>query len=279
MSFKNVVEKYAGKLTEADNNLIQELMRNPQEASFLTASDLATRTGVHESTAIRLAQKLGFEGYPELRKALQQDLLDTVDSSERIQRRLEEANDLTVLVADEISAYHELLQSVSQSQIDQAAKILIDAEHVYLFARGHATALLEYVDRRLRRAGMYTIDLRHRGRDMAEHIINLNPKDALLAFAFRKKQRELETLLSQIKPEGVPSIVISDSLGPVIRPKPTLLISARRGAEGKFQSHSIPMTICSALILAIAKLDAGRTYESLEKLDELINIHGDPDSA
>ena len=279
MSFRMVVEQYYGELTEADNALIQEILGNPQDVAFLTASELAARLGVHESTAIRLAQKLGFSGYREMRKSLQQDLLDTVDSSERIQRSLELSGDLNSLVSDEIAAFYELMQSVSQDQIDKAAEILINAENVYLFAHGHATALVEYIDRRLRRAGIRTIDLRYRGRDLAEHIITLNPKDALLAFAFRKQQPGLEAILSQIESEGIPSVIVSDSLGPLIRPKPTVLMSARRGADGKFQSHSVPMTICSALVLAIARLDNGRTYESLQKLDGLIRWHDKPDSA
>lgn len=279
MSFRMVVEQYYGELTDADNALIQEILGNPQDVVFLTASELAARLGIHESTVIRLAQKLGFSGFREMRKSLQQDLLDTVDSSERIQRSLEMSGDFKSLVNDEIAAFYELMQSVSQDQIDKAAEILIKAENVYLFAHGHATALVEYIDRRLRRAGIRTVDLRYRGRDLAEHILRLNPKDALLAFAFRKQQPGLEAILAQTESEGLPSIIVSDSLGPLIRPKPTVLISARRGADGKFQSHSVPMTICSALILAIARLDNGRTYDSLQKLDGLIRWHDKPDSA
>jgi len=279
VSFKQVVEQFYGELTSADKDLIQEIFENPQDVAFLTAAELAARAGVHESTAIRLAKKLGYQGYRDLRKNLQADLLDTVESSERIQRSLARAGNLESLVTDEIAALHEVLQTVSQDQIDAAAKILINAENVYIFARGHATSLVEYTDRRLRRAGFDTVDLRSRRRDMAEHLVNMNPKDALLAFAFRKQQPGLEALLSQTQAEGIPSIMISDSLGPVFRPKPTVLIWARRGTEGEFQSHSVPMTIISAIILSIARLDNNRTFKSLEKLEALIRRYGKPDSA
>jgi DNA-binding MurR/RpiR family transcriptional regulator len=270
MSLKQVVESHYGDLTPSDESLIQELLANPQEAAFFTAAELAARVGVHESTAVRLAQKLGYQGYRDLRTDLREELMDTVDSSERIRRSLGELGVLASLVSDEIAALQELLQTVSQAQLNQAAKILIDAEHVFLYARGHATSLVEYMDRRLRRSGFRTVDLRGRGRELAEQVITLTNEDALLTFAMRKQQPGLEALLEQAAHLRVPSILISDSLGPLIRPRPTVLLWARRGVEGKFQSHAISLTICSALILTIARHDEGRTFESLDRLASLV---------
>jgi DNA-binding MurR/RpiR family transcriptional regulator len=271
MQFRAVVEQHYGDFTAADESLIQEVLANPREAAFLTAAELAARVGVHESTAVRLAQKLGFRGYRELRQRLQDDLMDKVDSAERIRRRLGDTEVLASLVSDEIAALQELLHTVSQQQLDQAAKILIAADRVFLFARGHATALVEYSDRRLRRSGFRTVDLRGRGRELAEQVLTISDKDALLAFGMRKEQPGLEALLEQTVNLNVPSVVISDSLGPLIRPKPTVLLWARRGVEGQFQSHAVSLTICSALILTIALHDDGRTFKSLNELVSLVH--------
>jgi DNA-binding MurR/RpiR family transcriptional regulator len=271
MQFKAVVEQHYGDFTDSDKELIREVLGNPQEAAFLTAAELGARAGVHESTAVRLAQKLGFQGYREMRRRLREDLMDTVDSAERIRRRLGGAEVLAPLVADEIAALQELLNTVSQEQLNRAADLLIAAERVFLFARGHATALVEYTDRRLRRSGFRTVDLRGRGRELAEQILTLGAKDAVLAFGMRNRQPGLEALLEQCVEQGVPSVVISDSLGPLIRPKPTVLLWARRGVEGQFQSHSVSLTICTALILTIAVRDGGRTYASLDKLGPLLH--------
>ncbi|TET86158.1 MAG: MurR/RpiR family transcriptional regulator [Anaerolineales bacterium] len=270
MSLKHIVENYPGDLTPSDESLIQELLANPQEAAYLTAAELAARVGVHESTAVRLAQKIGYRGYRELRSDLREELMDTVDSAERIRRSLGESEVLASLVSDEIAALQEMLQTVSQEQLDQASKIIINAERVFLYARGHATSLVEYTDRRLRRSGFRTVDLRGRGRELAEQVITLTERDALLGFAMRKKQPALEALLKQAAQLNVPSILISDPLGPIIRPRPTVLLWARRGVEGQFQSHAVSLTICSALTLTIARHDEGRTFESLDRLASLV---------
>lgn len=277
MGLKQVIEHHSGELTPSDERLIQELLANPQEAAFLTATELAARVDVHESTAVRLAQKLGYRGYRDLKASLRRELVDTVDSADRIRHSLEESGVLAALVSDEIAALEELMQTISQEQLDQAAKLLIKAEHVFLYARGHATSLVEYMDRRLRRSGFRTIDLRGRGRELAEQVINLRAEDVLLAFAMRKQQSGLEALLEQTVQLGVPSILVSDSLGLLIRPRPTLLLWARRGIRGHFQSHAIPMTICSALVLTIAKHDDGRTFDSLNRLIPLVRRYEQTD--
>jgi DNA-binding MurR/RpiR family transcriptional regulator len=270
MSLKQVVESHYGDLTSSDESLIQELLANPQEAAFLTAAELAARVGVHESTAVRLAQKLGYQGYRELKANLREELMDTVDSAERIRRSLGRSPELASLVTDEIAALQELVTTVRQEQLDKAAKAIIHAHRVFLFARGHSTSLVEYMDRRLSRAGYETVDLRVRGRDLAERIVGLDANDVLLAFAMRVRQPDLVPLLEQVTAIGAPTILIGDSLGPLIRPKPDILLWARRGRRGEHHSHAVPMTICSALVLTIARLDTGRTFESLDKLSGLI---------
>jgi DNA-binding MurR/RpiR family transcriptional regulator len=270
MKLKAIVEQHSGPLSPADERLIKEILSNPAEAAVLTAADLAARVGVHESTAVRLSQKLGYRGYRELRAELQTELINHTSPAERLRRRLARTHELATLVTDEIAALQELLDSVSQEQLNDAAQTLIAARRIFLFAQGHATSLVEFMDRRLRRLGFDTIDLRHRGRDLAEHLITLNSDDTLLAFAFHVRPPGLELLLGQAAAVSTPSILISDTLGPLVRPQPDILLWARRGEKGEFHSLVVPMAICDALVLTIASLDVNRSTERLDQLAGLI---------
>ena len=275
MSFKKVVEQYSGRLTATDELLIKELLAHPVEASFFSTTELAGRLNVHEATAVRLAQKLGYRGYPELRADLQADLIDDTSPAERIRRRMAhtaEASILETLVADEIAALQELTQVTSQAQLDLAAQKLCAARRIFLFGRGHATILVELMDRRLRRSGFDTIDLRWRGRDLAERLLTLGADDLVLAFAFRTRPRELRPLLLQAETVGAPTLLISDTLGSLIRPQPSLVLAARRGVEGEYQTLMVPMAICNALVLTITRFDAGRAMASLDRLAHLVNF-------
>lgn len=286
MSLRTKVQQYPGRFSAADELLVKELIAHPVEASYLTASELARRVNVHEATAVRLAKKLGYRGYPELRAALQAEVLpelqrdhsaegDPSPPAERVRRRLaalEGQSILGGLVLDELAALQELASRVSQAQIEAAARLLADARRVFLFGRGHATTLVELMERRLRRAGVATVDLRAQGRDLAEHLIDLRRDDLVFAFAFRVQPPELRPLLLRAADAGTPTLLLADSVGPLVRPRPQLLIHARRGATGDYQTLTVPMVICDALLLTLSRLDGGRTLEALDRLDALTRL-------
>ena len=71
MSILERIKSHSDKLTDADRRLVTTLLENRAEAAYLNGIQLAERAQVHEATATRLAQKLGYKGYPELRNELQ----------------------------------------------------------------------------------------------------------------------------------------------------------------------------------------------------------------
>jgi DNA-binding MurR/RpiR family transcriptional regulator len=271
------VESYPGKLTLSEERLVQELLSRPEDAALMSAADLARRVGVHEATAVRLAQKLGYEGYPALRSQLQSNLIQSnspqAEPAKRVQERLShvsEGNVLGELIDSEVKTLLELPRHVQQSQLDAAALLLAKAQRIFLFAHGHATSLVEFLDRRLRRSGLVTVLIPYRGRDLAEYLHLLTKHDVVLSFALHTRPPGYVALHNYAKKVGAKTLLISDQLGPTLRPAPTLLLSAPRGPKEEFQTLVVPMTLCNALVLRLAQLDEGRSLKSLHGLSQLV---------
>ncbi|NJK44966.1 MAG: MurR/RpiR family transcriptional regulator, partial [Pleurocapsa sp. SU_196_0] len=132
-----------------------------------------------------------YAGYPELRAKLAADVLkgEPHNASERVQRTSSAPSAATCygkLVEAEVNTLSQLHRHVTQAQLEAAADVLHRARRIYVFAGGHATALAELVDRRLRRSGHDTVNLRVQGRELAERLVTLNAQDVVLAFALRK---------------------------------------------------------------------------------------------
>jgi len=271
-TLKQAVADYPNALTEADERLVRVLLIDPTQSAFLSAAELSRRAGVHQASAVRLAQKLGFSGYPELRTALQAELVGAREPAERVIKRLShmENDVLGQLVASEAEALLDLPRHVSQAQLEEAARLLIAGQRVLIFARGHATALAILVDRRLRRSGFDSRPIPFEGRDLAEHVLTLTPEDVVLAFAFHRTTPGLLPLLGHAAEVGARTLVISDLIGLLLRPQPTLLLSAPRGEEAEFQTLSVPMALLNALILTIARLDDNRSLRALDRSADLI---------
>ena len=271
MDIRTIIERHDGSLTPSEKELVKQILYNLEETAMLPAAELASRVGAHESTAIRLVQKLGFSGYRSFRRALQSELLDTVDYPDRIQRRLSRSHSLADLVEDEIGALEALPEAISEEELSKAAALVIGARRVFLYARGHATLLVEMMDRRLRRYGFDTVDLRVEARDLAEHVVTLGPDDVILGFVLRHIQPGYLPLMLHAQEVNAPSIMVADTIGPLLRPRPNVLLWASRGMKGESLTHVVPLTICNALLLTIADLDSGRTFDSLNTVGHLVH--------
>jgi len=263
------VQTVASSLTGTESRLVAELMQAPREIALGTSAEFAARIGAHEATTSRLARKLGFASYAAFRDELRAEFLGSGSPSHRVTQTLSEVQDkgyLPLLIAEEIAALSRLSDYVQDARIIAAARHLNRAR-VFLFARGNAEALAVLMDRRLRRMGIATVVLRGDARDLAEQSLTLGPEDAVLLFAFRRQPRDYARLIGLARQRGAATVAISGSLGPSLSPAADLLLAApRSGGRDGFQTLTVPMTICNALVLAVA---AERGEEALGRLQEL----------
>ena len=272
MRFSALIERHQDLLTAADQRIVRELLANPTEAAFLSAASLAQRADVHPATAVRLAQKLGFGGYRELKAELQSEIINTTHPAERVRHRLahvEQGSILADIIESDLAALRRIAEQVTEAEIDAAAKTLLAAGQVFLFAQGNATTLIEMMDRRLRRADFSTTVLRQQGRELAEHALALESGDVVLAFAFHSVPTGLTPLLQHAARIGATTILFTDILGPLVKPRPQMTIAASRGLAEEYLTLTVPMAICNALILTIARLDQGRSLKALGRLAKL----------
>ncbi|MGH6622065.1 MAG: MurR/RpiR family transcriptional regulator [Alphaproteobacteria bacterium] len=288
MTLQNVVERYDGQLTRTDRKVVDELLSNPREGAFLSLPELAMRAEVHPTSAVRLAKKLGYSGYPELRSQLQAELLDVPPPAERVRQRLAHLGGgmgggmgsgmgsgmcsgsiLSALVESEIAALRQLPALISQSDVERAARAIMKARHIYVFGRNHAIALMQLMTLRLTRSGYAARRMDRYGMEIADDLMDLSAKDIVIGFAFTKPPEDLQRTLRHANKIGARTIMISDHTGATLRPNPDILLAASRGARGESQSLTVPMAVCNTLILEISRLDRGRSLKNLEKLDAL----------
>ena len=272
MTLQEVVEQYDGQLTRTDLKVVEELLANPREGAFLSLPELAMRAEVHPTSAVRLAKKLGYSGYPELRSQLQAELLNVPPPAERVRERLAHMSGgsiLSALVESELAALRRLPGLIEQQEVERAARAIMRARRIFVFGRNHAIALMQLMTLRLTRSGYAARRMERYGMELADDLLDLTAKDLVLGFCFTKPPEDLQMTLGYAAKAGATTIVISDHTGATLRPNPDILLAASRGARGESQSLTVPMAICNTLILEISRLDRGRSLKNLEKLDAL----------
>lgn len=272
MSFRTVAARHSSALSATEQKVMTVLLTNAN--SEITAADVAARAGTHQSTVVRLAKKLGYRGYPELRGDMRRDEADRHSAA---LMRADTGADLASFVADERAGLARLSEFVTQAELDEAARVVADARVVYVFANGDSRALQELLARRLRRVGSVVVDLSPQAKDLAERIVSMDSSDVVIAFALRENPRMLPALLGEVRRRGARSIVITDVPGAQMRPAPDHLIAALRSADSEYRTLFVPMAICYALQLAVYHRDVARYHAVREDIDGLARMFGGTD--
>lgn len=267
------VQRIAGSLTTTEQRLISELLTAPRQIAVGTSHEFAARLGVHEATTSRLARKLGFRSYASFRDQLRSEYLSDAAPGSRVSASLKEAETqgyLPMLIANEIAALSSVQDHVDDARVLQAAQVL-NKKRVFIYGQGNAETLSVLMDRRLRRLNIDSRQLSGNARDLAEQASLLTKEDALLVFAFRRQPLNYAPLLEVARSADVRTVVIAGTIGPSLVPVPDILLSApRAGLPDSFQTLTVPMAICNAIVLALASLQGSAAINNLNRLGELI---------
>ncbi|MDA9145051.1 MurR/RpiR family transcriptional regulator [Candidatus Thioglobus sp.] len=275
-SFESLINSFEGKLTDADQELIGIILGEPSEAVYLSSAELASKAAVHASTVVRLARKLGFDGFPDMRQKLRQDVEFKKNSSDKIRQRIdliEKGSNLSDLIESEIAAIAAISNTVSQNQIDDVVNKIYKAKSIFIVGRGSAAPLMTHFERRLRRSGIQCrVALNLQRRDLAEQLIGIQKGDAIVVFGFQSINSlpsGYSSLIESAKSIGAYSIAIGDSTILTARPKPDLVLSVSRPKEGVMQLRSGPMLICEALAMTLLHKKSKKAVRGVESLEHL----------
>jgi DNA-binding MurR/RpiR family transcriptional regulator len=270
-----VIQDQAERLTPSEQRLVTTVLAQPRQAALATVTDLARGAGVHEATVSRLARKLGFDGYPAFRSALQDEFLPTEETATRLQKTLQVTAGgggvLSSLVVEESAALANLPTHVTEAQISVAASMMISARRVYIFGRGNAEVLAVMMGKRFRRFGSDVHLLTGDARSLAEDVLGMSDSDVLLVYALRRPPRPYAALVDHARSRGAAVIAICDTLGPMLVPTPEIILSAPRSRDvDGFQTLTVPMAISNAIVLAAGAREETKTLQTLETLGSLL---------
>lgn len=247
-------------------------------AAFLTASKLGELVGVSESTVVRFATELGYSGYPELQKAMQEMIKDKLTSVQRIEVTAAKIGDGSVLdtvLNQDIQKIRRTLEETSREDFDRAVDAIISAENIYIFGVRSASSLANflgyYFDLILGNVHIVTNSSRS---GMYEALLRISEKDAIAGISFPRYSRTAAEAMNFAKSRGASTIAITDSmLSPLAQNSESVLI-ARSDMASVVDSLVAPLSLINALIVATVIKKKDEVKETFEVLENVWNEQG-----
>jgi DNA-binding MurR/RpiR family transcriptional regulator len=273
VGFSQLISNHFSHFTKSEKRIANYLNQNQDEAAFLSAGEIAVRLHLSEATMVRFARSLGFESYPSMRVALQDNFRHRLTHASRLRSRLDDlragGDIFERLVASEIDYLTEALQTLDRDALNKAVELLRTHQRIFVFGLGPSISLVDQLDIRLTRSARHVIVLNSSGREMLEPLLQMNSTDLLFAIGFFNLTPSLQLVLDYANQYNAPIILLTDTLGPLVGKQAEVVLAARRGPVSAFHSQTVPMTIINTLLLALSSVDQENVMGTLDKLDDL----------
>lgn len=258
-------------LAPAEQDVIKFMLKKGPESWTLSSKELGEKAGTSGVTVVRAAQAVGYSKLSHLRLALADYW------SEKTEPRLDERFDATIEAApngllDEeievaISALKALREQVSRENFERAVEILDRSQRIVWRGVGPSGFLAEYAALYCERIGHRSIAMTRMGTELADELLSLQPKDALVILAYGALQRHTEVILDLSEDADV--ILITDHDTKKLANRVTMVLECGRGAPRHFASHAVTQVLIESLILGVANKNKPRRKRSLAKLNRL----------
>ncbi|MBA4422289.1 MAG: N-acetylmannosamine kinase [Syntrophus sp. (in: bacteria)] len=261
------------KLTDAQRRAAQYIMDHYDEAIFLTASKLAGKVGVSEATIVRLAQVLGFDGYPEMQRMLREKLqerLTTVTRLEKSVRNVRNDGDiLTKVMQEDIRNLSLTLQEISLDIFHQAVVDMKNARRIYVVGlRGaHAPALvLSLYMRFLKKQSTAVIPGYG---DVWNTLHGMGSEDLVIGISFPRYTRLTIDVLEYAHEQGARVGAITDSPFSPLARNADWVLPVHSQLDSFIESFTAAMSLVNALLTALSVQDPEETMKALKERESL----------
>ena len=239
----------------------------------MTAQKLGATVGVSESTVVRFATELGYDGYPALQRALQglmRNKLTAVQRIEVMNDRLTRDDVLERVLSLDIEKIRRTLEETSVEDFDRAVDMITSADTIYIIAARSTAPLANFL-------GYYfnlifpKVKLVHSSTtsEMFEQIMHMDEKDVIIGISFPRYSRQTVKALQFAKSKGTHVIALTDSISSPLAQYADTLLLAHSDMASFVDSLVAPLSLINALIVAVSINDIDRVSQNFEHLEQI----------
>lgn len=248
------------------------------KVAFMTASKLGSTVGVSESTVVRFATEIGYAGYPQLQRAMQEMIRSKLTSIQRLEITEENVELPTLLDAvfnQDIDIIRRTMEETSHDTFYKAVDSIVSSRKVYILGARSSLALATFLSYyfNLIFENVQLVNSTSEA-EIFEQMIHLDDRDAVIGISFPRYSRKAVKAMHFASDRGANVIAITDSmLSPLAEPAKYVLL-ARSGMASFVDSLAAPLSLINALIVTTAIKKKSEVVDNFKKLENIWDEYG-----
>lgn len=272
------IEKLYPSFSKGQKKISDYILTHYEKAAYMTASKLGREAGVSESTVVRYALELGFDGYPELHRALRETLSMRLTAAQRVEvadGRISDGKVLETVLTSDAERIRCTLENVSRKDFDNAVEALLEAKRIYVIGMRSSSALAEFLSYYL---SLVFDDVRRvrttSGSEIFEQLMRIDSGDVMIAVSFPRYSKRIVSAVDYAESAGAKVIAITDSPASPIAKNAFSTLTAQSDMVSFADSLVAPLSIINAIIVAIGKKRKDEISSTLATLETAWDEYG-----
>ena len=269
----SVIQNSMPTFSKGQRLIARFILESYDKAAFMTASKLGKTVNVSESTVVRFAAELGYDGYPSMQKALQEMIRNKLTSIQRIEvanDRIGNQDILSMVMQSDIEKIRMTLEETDRASFRQAVDAILSAHRIYILGVRSAAALADFL-------GFYfnlifdNIVLVHTtsASEIFEQLLRVGPEDVVIGISFPRYSSRTVKAMRFAKDRGANVIALTDSEASPLAEAATETLLAKSDMASFVDSLVAPLSLVNALIVAVGRRrneDVEQFFADLEQI-------------
>ena len=278
--FLSTLQAKAPAFSKGQRRIAAYITESYDKAAFMTANRLGKVVGVSESTVVRFAMELGFDGYPGMQKAMQEMVVNRLTARERIEvanDRIGDQDVVSTVLQSDADKLRRTGETVDRGEFNAAVNAILNAKRVYILGVRSAATLANflgyYLNYMFRDVHIVTASGTS---EMFERIVSVGPGDVVIAFSFPRYSTATAKGAQYCRSTGATVIGMTDSRMSPLGQNCDHILLVKSDMVSLVDSLVAPLSVTNALIVAIAakrEKELSKTFDNLEHIWEEYNVY------
>lgn len=269
----SVLQERATTFSKGQRAIARYITESYDKAAFMTASKLGRTVGVSESTVVRFAVELGYDGYPTMQKAMQEMVLNRLTSVQRIEvanDRIGDQDILSLVLQSDMEQLRKTVSSVDRKDFSSAVNAILDARRIYVLGVRSASALASFLGYYLNLMfeDVHTITASGTGQ-VLEKLISAGPDDVVIAFSYPRYSTSTVTGASFCHSKGAKIVAMTDSRTSPLGQTSDFVLQTKSDMASLVDSLVAPLSVVNALVVALAARREEKLAKTFSRLEEI----------
>ena len=261
------------RFSKGQRRISAYILEHYDRAALMTAAKLGEASGVSESTIVRYATALGYDGYPQLQKAIQEMVRNRLTAAQRMEiaSDVENTDILLTILRQDMQNLRALLDEIDVEVFHKVKQALLNARKIYVIGLRASSPLAAFLGYYLNYIFDNLLVITQGGSEVREQLARTGPGDVLLGISFpRYSNRTIESM-KFARSLGATTIAITDSVNSPMGKTADYCLTARSTMASFVDSLVAPLSLINALIVSLGMEKKGELSTYFEKLELIWN--------